>query len=56
MNIDKFLKFFVPKDHSFYPIFEEDAKNLVRATELLKNECQPLILRYMISCIRRSRR
>jgi predicted phosphate transport protein (TIGR00153 family) len=36
MNIDKFLKFFVPKDHSFYPLFEEDAKNLVKATELLK--------------------
>ncbi len=36
MNIDKFLKFFVPKDHSFYPLFEEDAKNLVKVTELLK--------------------
>jgi len=36
MNIDKFLKFFVPKDHSFHPLFEEDAKNMVRATELLK--------------------
>lgn len=36
MNIDKFLKFFVPKDHSFYPLFEEDSKNLVKATELLK--------------------
>ena len=36
MNIDKILKFFVPKDHSFYPLFEEDAKNLVKATELLK--------------------
>lgn len=36
MNIDKVLKFFVPKDHSFYPLFEEDAKNLVRAAELLK--------------------
>lgn len=36
MNIDKFLKFFVPKDHSFYPLFEEDAKNLVKAAELLK--------------------
>ncbi len=36
MNIDKFLKFFVPKDHSFHPLFEEDAKNLVRAAELLK--------------------
>ncbi len=38
MNIDKFLKFFVPKDHSFYPLFEEDAKNLVKATELLKQQ------------------
>jgi predicted phosphate transport protein (TIGR00153 family) len=37
MNIDKFLKFFVPKDHSFYPLFEENAKNLVRAAELLKD-------------------
>lgn len=36
MNIDKILKFFVPKDHSFYPLFEEDAKNLVTAAELLK--------------------
>jgi uncharacterized protein len=36
MNIDKFLKFFVPKDHSFHPLFEEDAKNMVKATELLK--------------------
>jgi len=35
MNIDKFLKFFVPKDHSFHPLFEEDAKNMVKATELL---------------------
>ena len=35
MNIDKFLKFFVPKDHSFYPLFEEDAQNLVKAAELL---------------------
>ena len=36
MNIDKFLKFFVPKDHSFYPLFEQDAANLVKSTELLK--------------------
>ena len=36
MNIDKLLKFFVPKDHSFYPLFEEDAKNMVRASELLR--------------------
>ena len=35
MNIDKFLKFFVPKDHSFHPLFEEDVKNMVKATELL---------------------
>jgi predicted phosphate transport protein (TIGR00153 family) len=38
MNIDKFLKFFVPKDHSFHPLFEEDAKNLVKAAELLKEQ------------------
>ncbi len=36
MNIDKFLKFFVPKDHSFYPLFEEDINNLVKGAELLK--------------------
>jgi uncharacterized protein len=35
MNIDKFLKFFVPKDHSFFPLFEADAKNLVKAAEQL---------------------
>jgi predicted phosphate transport protein (TIGR00153 family) len=36
MNIDSFLKIFVPKDHSFFPLFEHDAQNLVKATELLK--------------------
>ena len=36
MNIDTILKFFVPKDHSFFPLFESDAKNLVKASELLK--------------------
>jgi uncharacterized protein len=36
MNIDKILKIFVPKDHSFFPLFESDARNLVRAAELLK--------------------
>jgi len=36
MNIDKFLKFFVPKDHSFYPLFEEDIINLVKGAELLR--------------------
>jgi uncharacterized protein len=35
MNIDKLLKFFVPKDHSFYPLFEQDAKNLMKAADLL---------------------
>jgi uncharacterized protein len=36
MNIDSFLKFFVPKDHSFFPLFESDAHNLVKAANLLK--------------------
>jgi uncharacterized protein len=36
MNIDSILKIFVPKDHSFFPLFEKDAQNLVKATELLK--------------------
>jgi predicted phosphate transport protein (TIGR00153 family) len=36
MNLDRFLKFFVPKDHSFYPLFEAGAKNLVIAADLLK--------------------
>jgi uncharacterized protein len=37
MNIDKFFKFFVPKDDSFYPMFEEDARILIKASALLKN-------------------
>lgn len=36
MNIDTVLKFFVPKDHSFFPLFEQDAKNLVQAANLLR--------------------
>ncbi len=36
MNIDKILKIFVPKDHSFFPLFESDAQNLIRAAEQLK--------------------
>ncbi len=36
MSIDKFLKIFVPKDHSFFPLFEAAAENLVKAAELLK--------------------
>jgi len=36
MNVDKFLKLFVPKDMSFFPLFEEGAKNMIKASELLK--------------------
>lgn len=36
MKIDTLLKYFIPKDNSFFPLFTSDAKNLVRATELLK--------------------
>jgi predicted phosphate transport protein (TIGR00153 family) len=36
MNIDTFLKFFVPKDHAFFPLFESAAKNLVKAADLLR--------------------
>ena len=36
MNIDSFLKFFVPKDHSFFPLFESGAQNLLSAAQLLK--------------------
>lgn len=35
MNIDAFLKVFVPKDHSFFPLFEKDAHNLISASEQL---------------------
>lgn len=35
MNIDSILKIFVPKDHSFFPLFESDARNVVDATVLL---------------------
>jgi uncharacterized protein len=36
MSIDSILKIFVPKDHSFFPLFESDAQNLLKATVLLK--------------------
>jgi predicted phosphate transport protein (TIGR00153 family) len=36
MNIDTILKFFVPKDHSFYPLFEKDAQNLIKTAEVLR--------------------
>jgi predicted phosphate transport protein (TIGR00153 family) len=36
MKIDSILKLFVPKDHTFFPLFENGAQNLVRASVLLK--------------------
>jgi len=36
MNLDSILKIFVPKDHSFFPLFESDAQNLVKVAKLLK--------------------
>ena len=36
MNLDNILKFFVPQDNSFFPLFEENAKILLQASELLK--------------------
>lgn len=36
MKLDTFLKFFVPNDTSFFPLFEEDSKILKKATGLLK--------------------
>jgi uncharacterized protein Yka (UPF0111/DUF47 family) len=36
MNIDSILKFFVPKDDSFFPLFEDNAQILVKAAEQLK--------------------
>ena len=40
MNLDFVLKFFVPKDHTFFPLFEENAKILIRSSELLKTLMQ----------------
>jgi len=36
MNLDKLLKIFVPTDHAFFPLFMDDAENLVKAAEQLK--------------------
>jgi hypothetical protein len=36
MNLDYFLKYFVPKDTAFFPLFEEDVKILIKACELFK--------------------
>ena len=40
MNLDSVLKYFVPQDHSFFPLFEEDVKVLIKASELLKKLMQ----------------
>lgn len=37
MKIDKILKLLVPKDHSFFPLFERDAQNLINGTILFKS-------------------
>lgn len=37
MNIDKILKLLVPKDHSFFPLFEDSVDNMVKASALLKD-------------------
>jgi len=36
MKVDFLLKLFVPKDTSFFPLFEEDSRILIKAAELLK--------------------
>ena len=35
MNLDTLLKFFVPKDNSFYPLFQKDVQNLIKTAEVL---------------------
>lgn len=37
MNLDNILKLFIPKDTSFFPLFEKNASLLVKASELLKS-------------------
>jgi uncharacterized protein len=44
MNLDSVLKYFVPKDDSFYPMFEEDARILIKASMLLKNLMETNVL------------
>jgi uncharacterized protein len=36
MNFDSIFKFFVPKNKSFFPLFEQSARNLVEASVTLK--------------------
>ena len=53
MNLDSILKFFVPQDDSFYPLFEEDVKILIKASELLKTLMQTNNLEEREEIIRR---
>jgi predicted phosphate transport protein (TIGR00153 family) len=36
MSLDSLLKIFVPKDKAFFPLFQKDAQNLIKASELLR--------------------
>lgn len=36
MRLDSLFKFFVPKDHTYFPLFEQGAQNIVKASVLLK--------------------
>jgi hypothetical protein len=36
MSLDSLLKILVPKDKAFFPLFQMDAKNLIKAAELLR--------------------
>src|SRR5664279_524871 len=36
MTFDSLLKILVPKDNSFFPLFQKDAQNLIKAAELLR--------------------
>lgn len=40
MNIDSILKLFIPKDTSFFPMFEENAAILLKVSELLMDLMQ----------------
>jgi predicted phosphate transport protein (TIGR00153 family) len=36
MKLESLLQLFVPKDHTFFPLFEQGAQNVVKASVLLK--------------------
>jgi predicted phosphate transport protein (TIGR00153 family) len=37
MKLDDLLKYFVPKETAFFPLFDEDAKILIKGSDLLKD-------------------